>query len=260
MSLPDRALYLEALLEQWEHGSVAPTPEACAAELGFAIEAWRDAWPKLSACFVARKKDGRLVNPKLEGLRREQQRFIKAQRQHGRRGAIQRWEKEKTDKAAYGDPIGLPSDADGLLEGNGSGGNGSGGSGSKGSGERHHASAMPHAASAPTALLVFPTTGSGAKEWALTSTQLDEWATAYPALDVTAEARKALAWVKANAGHRKTAKGMPSFLVKWFNRAVDNGQTRRSPSSRPVAPGMVPGAVDKYAGRTRGLDRHDTDD
>ena len=63
-----------------------------------------------------------------------------------------------------------------------------------------------------TALLVFPTTGNRGKEWRLTSTQADEWATAYPTLDVVAEARKALAWVKANEGHRKTATGMPKFL------------------------------------------------
>jgi hypothetical protein len=58
--------------------------------------------------------------------------------------------------------------------------------------------------------------------WELTFAQVDEWAGLYPGLDVVAEAAKALAWVKAN--NRKTAKGMPRFLVSWLGRATNGAR------------------------------------
>lgn len=56
-------------------------------------------------------------------------------------------------------------------------------------------------------------------EWHLTAAQIAQWKALYPGLDVEAECRKALAWVQTN--NRKTARGMPRFLVGWLNRAND---------------------------------------
>lgn len=73
-------------------------------------------------------------------------------------------------------------------------------------------------------MLTFPVTGDKLRrEWGLSRTSLDEYATLYPGLDVLAECRKALAWCLANPGKRKTAKGMPNFLVNWFNRSTNRG-------------------------------------
>lgn len=69
-------------------------------------------------------------------------------------------------------------------------------------------------------VLEFPCNGS-AKTWGLSTEQLDEWQGLYPGVDVMGECRKALAWIKSN--QRKTAKGMPKFLVGWLNRANDRG-------------------------------------
>jgi translation initiation factor IF-1 len=74
------------------------------------------------------------------------------------------------------------------------------------------------------ALLTFTTIGP-VKSWPLTQLQIDEWATAYPGLDCLGECRKAQAWLGAN--QKKTAKGMPRFLVSWLGRAVDK------PSAQP---------------------------
>lgn len=76
------------------------------------------------------------------------------------------------------------------------------------------------------ALIVFPCVGP-LKEWRLTQSHVDQWQSAYPALDITAECRKALAWLSASPSRRKTAKGMPRFLVGWFGRAVDYGGARQ---------------------------------
>lgn len=78
------------------------------------------------------------------------------------------------------------------------------------------------AASVPP-VLIFPTSGTVA-EWGLTSDQVTEWQRLYVGVDIEGEARKALAWVRANGS--KTAKGMPAFLVNWLNRAVKSGPRR----------------------------------
>ncbi len=92
--------------------------------------------------------------------------------------------------------------------------------------------------SAAEPLLVFPTVGQGLKTWGLTEAHVAEWREAFPGLDVLAECRKALAWVKAN--QRKTAKGMPAFLVNWFNRAVQRGVQGRPLGLAGSTPGSAP--------------------
>lgn len=79
--------------------------------------------------------------------------------------------------------------------------------------------ALMHSTTPP--VLTFPCVGQ-AKLWDLSQPQLDNWQQAYPNLDVVAECRKSLAWINANDDHKKTAKGMPRFLVAWLNRAVDH--------------------------------------
>lgn len=58
-------------------------------------------------------------------------------------------------------------------------------------------------------------------QWPLLEPQLAEWSRLYPNIDVSGECNKALAWIQSNTGHRKTAKGMPRFLVGWLNRSVE---------------------------------------
>jgi len=74
-------------------------------------------------------------------------------------------------------------------------------------------------------LLTFPTVGTGGSAWALTEAQVATWQALYPGTPILAAAQKALAWIEANPGRRKTASGMPRFLVNWLNREVDRGRT-----------------------------------
>lgn len=84
-------------------------------------------------------------------------------------------------------------------------------------------SAPPLATHEPTAVLTFPTVGKDGTSWPLTQAQIDEWTDLFPNLDVLAECRKALAWIRAMPGRRKTGRGMERFLVGWFTRSVDRG-------------------------------------
>lgn len=74
-------------------------------------------------------------------------------------------------------------------------------------------------------VLRFPCVGSGASGWSLTVEQVERWREAYPAVDIVAEARRALAWVEANPSRRKTAGGMQRFLNNWLSRSQDRGGT-----------------------------------
>ena len=90
------------------------------------------------------------------------------------------------------------------------------------------------AATTEPAILTYPTNGKP-NEWHLTQAHVDDWETLYPSLDILAECRKALAWVRANPSKRKTASGMPRTLVSWFNRANDRPSVngRASPPLPP---------------------------
>lgn len=105
--------------------------------------------------------------------------------------------------------------------------------------------AEPSNGSAP--LVDFQTVGTKGKTWGLSAAQLADWREAYPSVDVLGECQRARAWLDANPDRRKTAPGMPRFLVNWLNRAVDRGPARSgTPPRRAGRTGpSVPG---KYAG------------
>ncbi len=91
-------------------------------------------------------------------------------------------------------------------------------------------------ASPKPCVLTFATIGAGAKSWCLTQEQIDVWQGDYPQQDVVVECRRARSWLEANG--RKTAKGMPRFLVSWLNRAVERRvmlPSRPGPEARGVA-------------------------
>lgn len=84
----------------------------------------------------------------------------------------------------------------------------------------------PLAAPPSPPVLTFPTTGV-TKTWNLAAAYVAELQIAYEAVDILAEARKALTWVNANPTRKKTAKGMPAFLVNWLNTSVRRGDFAR---------------------------------
>jgi hypothetical protein len=77
-------------------------------------------------------------------------------------------------------------------------------------------------------ILEFATKGKPSY-WHVTKLQVDRWTELFPGLDILAECRKALAWVEAVPSRRKTARGMPKFLVGWIGRS--NDRTRGHPAS-----------------------------
>lgn len=83
-------------------------------------------------------------------------------------------------------------------------------------------------------VLVFAVTGKGPKSWSLTSEHLADLQRDYEHLDVLAECKRASAWLKANPGRTKTAKGMPAFLVNWLNRSAGKSSSVPVPFTKPL--------------------------
>lgn len=67
--------------------------------------------------------------------------------------------------------------------------------------------------------------GKGPTEWPLRQSKIAEYGESFPGVDVPREARKALQWCRDNPARRKTARGMPAFLSRWFAKVQDSGRT-----------------------------------
>jgi hypothetical protein len=102
-------------------------------------------------------------------------------------------------------------------------------------------------------VMTFQTVGS-IRNWALTQARVEAWKESYPALDVSAECLKARAWLDANVDRRKTAKGMPVFIVNWLNRASDRSGPRAVAATGTTGRGRTGGPP---AGKYDGLEEQD---
>ena len=75
----------------------------------------------------------------------------------------------------------------------------------------------------PTSPVLYevPCSGAGPKSWPLTQAKLDEWAAAFPGVEVKSELRKACQWLRDNPAKTKTHRGMPAFFGRWLGNAQD---------------------------------------
>jgi len=89
-------------------------------------------------------------------------------------------------------------------------------------------------------VLTYPCVGTGPAEWPLRESKVAEYAEAFPAVDVRAECRKALQWVRDNPKNRKTADGMARFLNNWLKRE-QNAAQQLLPETRNGLRGHRPG-------------------
>ncbi len=75
---------------------------------------------------------------------------------------------------------------------------------------------------------------SGGKSFAVTQSQIDRWAELFPAVDVLATVRKAIAWAEANPRKRKTAQRAASWLASvWLSKAQDEPRPNPAFTERP---------------------------
>lgn len=231
MSMAERGIYITLLAHCWIDRGLPTDVAELAATCRMKPEPFQRIWTSgvLQHCFEAR--GGRLVNPRLELERRVQAEYSRKQ-------------KEKADKR-WGVNAGAMPHSD-----NGSAPIPSHPIPSHPIPKERKDSAEPHSDSTPV-VLTFPVVGNpNAPEWALTPSQLDAWAQAYPDMDVAAACHQAKVWVEADRTRRKTAGGMPRFLVGWFNRAVNSGRSNGSSTPGMKTAGNVE-ALQRFANRGR---------
>ncbi|WP_367715137.1 helix-turn-helix domain-containing protein [Nitratireductor sp. GISD-1A_MAKvit] len=65
---------------------------------------------------------------------------------------------------------------------------------------------------------------------AITRKQVDEWSRAFPALDVEQKLRAMKSWLDANPSRRKTANGVPRFVVAWLSKDQDRSARAAPPA------------------------------
>lgn len=216
MTYEQQGIYRALLDRQWVEGSIPAEPRRIFALLPKmkSFDRFQKLWALISAKFQPHGDD-RLINFRLESQRRDLDAYIGTQSANGQKGAEKRWRGVAT-------PMAPPEPS-----------HNSSSSTSTTSTTTKKERTESSAALTPSepAVLTFPTVGMNGASWALTQTQISEWQSAFPGIDILAEARKALAWAHANPGRRKTTRGMPAFLVKWFTRATDSGRARPPTSS-----------------------------
>ena len=70
----------------------------------------------------------------------------------------------------------------------------------------------------------------GGKTWELLESKLAEWRDSFPDVDIDAEVRRAVQWLRDNPSKRKTPRGMTRFFGAWLGRAEKKrGSRRRDP-------------------------------
>ena len=219
----DKGVLMDLLVVAWERGGIPVDTEAIRKLALCSKPAWARVWPTVQAGWIER--DGVFIYPKLEVARTHVEKRAAAA-------------KAKADKRWSGDAAALPQHCHGNAE-PACPGNAQQTTDNKQQTTDNSTTlaiarvVAPSPSDEPTALR-YPTVGKD-PSWALTEAQLSAWSALFPGLDVLAECRSALAWVLANPGRRKTARGMPAFLVAWLGRSNDR--------ARPVAGPIVAGPV-----------------
>lgn len=66
---------------------------------------------------------------------------------------------------------------------------------------------------------------------------LTEARKAYPLVDIPSQVSKARAWLEANAGRKKTRRGMTKFLNGWLSRAQGDAEKRTVKDAPPITTG-----------------------
>ena len=101
-------------------------------------------------------------------------------------------------------------------------------------------------------IIRLPLAKSG-EEAVITQPQVDEWAKAYPGVDIPQQLRHMRQWLLANQTKRKTHRGLPRFIVSWLSKAQDapRGGTGRGATDNSAA---LAEALDQIEQKERTID------
>lgn len=75
-------------------------------------------------------------------------------------------------------------------------------------------------------------------EYDVPLSKIEEWKTAYPAVDIIQELHKMAAWLGSNPKRKKTRRGIDRFINSWLSREQDKGGIYKS-SARQQTPESI---------------------
>lgn len=99
MSPMEVGVYIRCLCHQWSHGYVPDDERQIARLSGAMLEEIASAWPSVSKKFVE-TSPGQLQNTRLEQVREDLLETSERRSKAGKRGAVKRWGKKKSDSRA----------------------------------------------------------------------------------------------------------------------------------------------------------------
>lgn len=200
------------LCRQWIDGWIPDDERQVARLARLDATAMPEAWVTLCRFFPV-VEPGKRANRFMFIEREQVMAELERRSDEGARAARKRWDehRKKLDAAPNGSPMPDPMQEQSRAESE------------KSRPEQHDGAEPAKAAPAPASpvLVQVPCTGTGAKTWPLTQAKLDEWAEAFPGLDVKAEVRRAIQWLRDNPTKAKTYRGMPAFFGRWLTNQQD---------------------------------------
>lgn len=104
-------------------------------------------------------------------------------------------------------------------------------------GEGNGDSAEPQADSTPPFILLPLVDGT---EYGVVQGQVDEWAGAYPGVNVPQQLREMRQWCIANPANRKTGRGIVAFVARWLGKEQDKSGVIRPTFGKPEPTATVP--------------------
>ena len=97
---------------------------------------------------------------------------------------------------------------------------------------QHETPVTPEAAEPVPAVITLPL--NDGTEYSVTQSDIPEYASLYPAVDIEAELRAMRGWCLSNEKKRKTRYGIKRFINGWLARVQDKGGTpNNSPAGKP---------------------------
>lgn len=227
MSLADVGAYTLLLCHAWLSVGLPDDHKKIAGYLHISVARFERLWAgPLGECFELRH--GRLMNPKQERIRHTLDEFRAEQARKGRMGG-----RPHKPRVCPGKATGLPNESSPTA------------SASSSASVEKNVQELEG-----SALLMFITVGEP-PSWGLSQDRITKWQSTYPNLDVAGQCRRAQTWLDANPLKRKTASGMPRFLVNWLNNAVDRPHGSGADSNGRGRTGAPP------RGKYDGIEEHD---
>ena len=217
-SLAKKGAYISLLNTQWVEGRVSIATPSQEELLERIYPGILEHFEELKNDKFFEDEDG-WKNPRLEKIREKVLQRAELAKERGKKGAKQRWQKDRVaiatppDKHCLEDRVAIATPPDKQWQGKG-----------KGKGKGNNIKSPPSVSRSEAKPGISWDDSAGFQ--GITDADRESWASAYPAADLKAELAKMHEWLLANPtrAHRKAWR---RFVTSWLSKCQDSGGTHR---------------------------------